>query len=96
MRDQPDFGVGVAAVNRGPVRLEARYNHEARDAGSAFVGWKFAGGDAVTFEITPIAGALFGATRGAIPGFEESVAYGSVDLYIEAEYVYDIENHSDT
>ena len=96
MRDQPDFGVGVATVNRGPLRLEARYNYEARDAGSAFIGWKFAGGEALTFEITPIAGVLFGAARGAIPGFEASLAYGSVDAYIEAEYVYDSENHNDS
>ncbi len=50
MRDQPDFGVGVASLNHGPLHLEARYNYEARDSGSAFVGWKFAGGDTVTYE----------------------------------------------
>jgi len=96
MRDQPDFGVGVASTNRGPLHLEARYNYEARDAGSAFLGWKFSGGDTVTFEFTPIAGVLFGAARGAIPGFEASVAYGSLDAYIEAEYVFDTENQSDS
>lgn len=89
MRDQPDFGVGVASINRGALHLEGRYNYEARDAGSAFVGWKFSGGDAVTFEITPIAGALFGAARGFVPGIEASVAYRSLDAYIEAEYVDD-------
>jgi len=96
MRDQPDFGVGVASINRGALHVEARYNYEASDAGSAFLGWKFSGGDAVTFEVTPIIGVLFGAARGAIPGFEASVAYRSVDAYIEAEYVYDSENHSDS
>ena len=89
MRDQPDFGVGVASINRGALRLEARYNYEVRDAGSVFVGWKFSGGDAVTFEITPIVGALFGAARGFVPGVEASVAYRSLDAYIEAEYVDD-------
>jgi hypothetical protein len=96
MRDQPDFGVGVASVNRGPLRIEGRYNYEARDAGSLFIGWKFEGGKAVTFEFTPIAGVLFGAARGAIPGFEASVAYGPIDAYVEAEYVYDRQNHSDS
>jgi hypothetical protein len=94
MRDQPDFTVGVASLNRGPLHLEARYNYEARDAGSAFVGWKFAGGDAVTFEVTPMIGALFGAARGVVPGVEASVAYGAVDAYIEAEYVHDLDQHS--
>src|SRR5206468_8520993 len=60
MRDQPDFAVGVASLNRGSLHLEARYNYEAHDAGSAFAGWKFAGGDTVSFEVTPIVGALFG------------------------------------
>lgn len=96
MRDQPDFGVGVASVNRGAFRIEGRYNYEARDAASLFVGWKFSGGDEVTFEITPIAGVLFGAARGAVPGIEASVAYRSFDFYVEAEYVHDTENPSDS
>jgi hypothetical protein len=94
MRDQPDFTVGVASLNHGSLHLEARYNYEARDAGSAFAGWKFSGGDTVSFEVTPIVGALFGAARGVIPGVEASVAYGTVDAYIEAEYVHDLDQHS--
>jgi len=94
MRDQPDFTVGVASLNHGAFRLEARYNYEAHDAASVFVGWKFAGGDEVTFEVTPIAGALFGSARGFVPGVEASIAYGSLDAYIEAEYVRDLEQSS--
>jgi len=94
MRDQPDFGVGVASFDRGSLHLEGRYNYEARDSGSAFVGWKFAGGDRVTFAVTPIVGALFGAARGVVPGVEASVAYGAFDAYIEAEYVHDLEQRS--
>lgn len=96
MRDQPDFGVGVAALNRGPLHLEGRYNYEAHDAGSAFVGWNFSGGETVTFAITPIIGALFGSTHGVIPGVEASIAYGPFDAYVEAEYVYDRQNHTDS
>jgi len=95
MRDEPDFGVGVASVNRGSLRFEARYNYEARHATSAFVGWKFAGGDTLTYEVTPIAGALFGAAHGVIPGVEASFAYGKVDAYVEAEYVIDSDNSAD-
>ena len=94
MHDQSDFGVGVAALNRGPLHLEGRYNYEARDAGSAFVGWNFSGGDTVTFAITPIIGALFGSTHGVIPGVEATVAYGPFDAYVEAEYVYDSHDQS--
>ena len=96
MRDQPDFGVGVAALNRGPLHLEARYNYEVRDAGSVFVGWNFSGGESVTFQITPIIGALVGAARGVVPGFEASVAWRTLDAYIEAEYVHDTHNANDS
>ena len=91
MRDQPDFGVGVASLDRGGLHLEARYNYEARDAASTFVGWKFEGGDAVTFAVTPIVGALFGAARGFVPGVEAGVGWRAFDVYVEAEYVRDLE-----
>ena len=96
MRDQSDFGVAVASLNRGALHLEGRYNYEARDAGSLFVGWNLAGGEEVTFQVTPIVGGLFGAAHGVIPGVEASVAYRSVDAYIEAEYVADSTNSADS
>ena len=89
MRDEPDFGVFVAAINRGSFRFEARHNYEARHATSAFVGWKFSGGDALSYEVTPIAGGLFGAAHGGIVGVEASAAYHAFDVYVEAEYVHD-------
>ena len=94
MRDQPDFGVGVASLDRGPLHLEARYNYEARDAGSAFVGWKFEGGDTVSYELTPIIGGLFGAARGVVPGLEASIGWRTFDIYVEAEYVRDLDESS--
>jgi hypothetical protein len=96
MRDQPDFGVGVAALNRGPLHLEARYNYEVHDAGSLFLGWNFSGGDSLTFQLTPIVGILFGAARGVVPGFEATVGWRTLDAYIEAEYVHDTKNASDS
>ncbi len=89
MRDEPDFGVGVATLDRGALHLEARYNYEVRNAGSAFVGWKFSGGEDVTFQVTPIVGGMFGAARGVVPGVEASAAWRSLDVYVEAEYVND-------
>ena len=96
MRDQPDFGVGVAAVNRGSLRFEARHNYEAQGATAALIGWKLAGGEAVTYEITPLAGVLFGSAHAGIAGVEASFAYSSVDAYVEAEYVADREHHADS
>ena len=89
MRDEPDFAVGVTTLDHGSWHLEARYNYEAHNAGSAFIGWKFSGGEAITFEVTPMVGALFGAARGVVPGVEASIAWGPFDAYVEAEYVND-------
>jgi hypothetical protein len=92
MRDQPDFSSGVAAINVGKLRVEGRYNYEGQDVASLFVGWKFSGGEDLTFEVTPIIGGLFGAGRGVVPGVEASIGYKSFDFYIEAEYVDDRAN----
>ena len=95
MRDEPDFGVGVGMINRGALHLEGRYNYEVHDAGSLFAGWNFSGGDTVTWQVTPIIGALVGGARGVIPGVEASVAYEAFDAYVEAEYVDDRQNRDD-
>lgn len=94
MRDQPDFSMVVAAVNRGPFRIEARYNYEARYATSVFAGWKFAGGDEVTYELTPLAGVLTGAASAGILGLEASVGWRTLDVYVEAEWVGDRSDHA--
>ena len=60
MRDQSDYGVGVTSLNRGALHLEARYNYEANRSASLFAGWNFAGGESVTFQVTPLIGGLFG------------------------------------
>lgn len=87
--DQPNLGMAVGSVNVGALRFEGRYNYEARASASAFVGWKFAGGDEIAWEVTPLIGTLFGRTRGVVPGFEAAVSWKSFDFYIEAEYVFD-------
>jgi hypothetical protein len=94
--DQSDFLLAVAIAERGPLHLEARYNYEALDTGSLFAGWKFSGGESLTYDLTPIIGAVFGAKQGIAPGFEASVAYGIADFYTEAEHVYDSEVKDDS
>ena len=93
--DQPNYGMAVGSVNYGALHLEARYNYEARASASVFVGWTFAGGKEVTWEVTPIIGTLFGRSRGLVPGVEASVAYKAFDVYVEAEYVFDRQSSSD-
>ncbi len=95
-RDQKDFILGIATAERGPLHLEARANYEALDSGSLFAGWKFSGGENLTYELTPILGVVFGQKAGIAPGLEAGAAYGIVDFYIEAEYVRDLEVREDS
>jgi len=96
LSDQSDFLIAIATAERGPLHIEARYNYEALDTGSLFAGWKFSGGDKLTYDLTPIIGAVFGATQGIAPGFEASMAYGITDFYIESEYMYDTNAKEDS
>jgi hypothetical protein len=94
MRDEPDFGVFVAALQRGPVRFEARQNYEAKSATSAFAGYAWSGGDEIAWSVTPMLGGLFGSARGVVPAVEASVAWRTIDVYVEAEYVHDLDDSS--
>jgi len=96
LRDQSDFLLVTAAAERGPLHFEARHNYEALDSSSLFAGWKFSGGESLTYSLTPILGVVFGATQGVAPGFEVSAAYGMVDFYTEAEYMYDTKVKEDS
>lgn len=96
LNDQSDFLLAVAIAERGQLHIEARYNYEALDSGSLFAGWKYSGGDKLTYDLTPIIGAVFGATQGIAPGFEASVVYGITDFYIESEYMYDTNTKDDS
>jgi hypothetical protein len=79
----------IAAADRGPLHLEARYGYEMKDSRSAFVGWTFSGGETLAWELTPLVGGGWGPVRSFIPGFEASLAWGKLDFYVEAEFVRD-------
>jgi len=87
VRDGENYTSVIAAADRGPLHLEARYNYESIGARSAFVGWTFSGGEAITWELTPLLGGAWGTTKAFVPGLEVSVAWGKLDFYSEAEYV---------
>ena len=87
VRHGNDYTSAVGVADRGPLHLEARINYESVGARSAFVGWTFSGGEAVTWELTPLVGGAWGSTRAFVPGLEASVAAGRFDFYVEAEYV---------
>ena len=96
VRGGDNYTSAIAVADRGPLHLEARANYESVGARSAFVGWTFAGGDEVTWELTPLFGGAWGTTQAFVPGLEASVAWGPLDFYIEAEYVRDSRDHTDS
>ncbi|MCM3879287.1 MAG: hypothetical protein ND807_04175 [Vicinamibacterales bacterium] len=87
VRNGENYTSAIAVADRGPLHLEARYNYESIGARSAFVGWTFSGGEAVTWELTPLLGGAWGTTQAFVPAFELSVAWRQLDFYVEAEYV---------
>jgi hypothetical protein len=96
VRGGEDYTSAIAVANRGPLHLEARYNYESVGARSAFVGWTFSGGEAVTWELTPLVGGAWGTTQAFVPGFEASIGWSKLDFYVEAEYVRDNGERSDS
>jgi hypothetical protein len=96
VRGGENYTSAIAVADRGPLHVEARYDYESIGARSAFVGWTFSGGETVTWELTPLLGGAWGTTRAFVPGLEASVAWRRLDLYVEAEYVRDHGELSDS
>ena len=96
VRGGDNYTSAIAVADRGPLHLEARYNYEAVGARSAFVGWTFSGGEAITWEVTPLLGGAWGTTQAFVPALEASLAWKQLDFYVEAEYVRDSGERSDS
>ncbi len=94
--DGRDYVQPTLTADRGWLHLEARYNYEALDTASAWVGDNFDVGNKVSFEFTPMIGGVFGATNGVAPGLEFTLSWWKLELYSESEYVFDTGNSSDS
>ena len=86
----------TVTADRGWLHLEARYNYEGLDTGSAWVGYNFSGGEKLAWEITPMVGGVFGETTGVAPGYKGSLGWWKLELYSEGEYVFDTGHSSDS
>jgi hypothetical protein len=82
-------------ADRDRWHFEWRYNYEAQKTGSLWIGWNFAGGNAIEWELTPIVGGVFGDLDGAATGYEGSIVWRKMNLYSESEYVIDTSDTSD-
>jgi hypothetical protein len=89
-----DYMQPTITADRGWLHLEARYNYENLETGSAWLGYNFSGGQKLTWEVTPMLGGVFGNTTGIAPGYSGSLSWWKVQLYSEGEYVLDTGNSS--
>jgi hypothetical protein len=92
--DEADFVQPTFEADRGALHLETRYNYEDRDSASVFAGANFEVGGKVKLTLTPMIGGLAGRTVGIVPGLETDLAAGPFEVYGEAEYVFDLDDHS--
>jgi hypothetical protein len=82
------------AVDYDWLHLEGRYNYEALESGSLWLGYNFSVGETITLDCTPMVGGVFGDVTGVAPGGTLTLAYWKLDLYTEAEYFFDTEDHT--
>ncbi len=81
-------------AEKGHLHLGARYNYEDLRTFSGWVGYNLMGGDELQYKITPMAGVIVGQTDGYAGGLLIGLDYGRFSFYTEAEYVSDINDHS--
>jgi hypothetical protein len=86
----PDF-----TADRSWLHLEGRYNSEALETGSLWVGRNFSAGKKLVLNVTPMFGGVFGSLNGVAPGFLFALTYKQVQLYSSGEYVIDTQNRND-
>ena len=92
--DDDDYVQPTFSADHDWLHVEARYNYEAIDTSSAWLGYNFGGGEKFTWEFTPMLGGVFGVTKGIAPGYKASFGWRRLELYSEGEYLFDSEDSS--
>lgn len=94
--DDRDFFQPTFMADRGRLHLEARYNYEDLDTGSAWIGCNFGGEGAVDWSATPMLGGVFGDTTGVSPGYRGTLGWWRLELFSEGQYVVDAADTDDS
>jgi hypothetical protein len=87
--DDQDYAQPTFAADRGRFHLEARYNYEALETGSGWLGYAFSAGKKLRIDITPMLGGVFGDFQGLAPGYELTMGWSKLELDSEGEYFFD-------
>jgi hypothetical protein len=94
--DDRDYLQPTFTADRDTLHLELRYNYEDIDTGSVWAGYNFSAGTDLTVDFTPMIGVVAGDTDGLAPGYELTLTYGKFELYTEGEFLFDVEESSDS
>lgn len=94
--DGRDYVQPTVTADRDRLHLEARYNYEALDTASVWLGYNFHGGEKLAWEITPMLGGIFGDVDGVAPGYRGSLSWWKLQFYSEGEYVYNTDDSSES
>ena len=94
--DSQNYLQPTIRADRDWLHLEARYNYEALQTGSVWIGYNFSVGNELKLDFTPMLGAVSGKTNGLAPGFEATLTWRKLQFYGEAEYVFDKDNSADS
>jgi len=94
--DSQDYVQPTIRVDHNWLHLETRYNYEALDTGSAWVGYNFSVGESLKLEFTTMLGGVSGKTSGYAPGYEFTLSWSKLQLYSESEYVFDTRSSSES
>jgi hypothetical protein len=92
--DNRNYVQPTVTADRQWLHLEARYNYEDLDTGSAWVGYNFSVGEKLSLDFTPMLGGVFGNTTGIAPGYRGTLSWWKLVLYSEGEYVFDTGDRS--
>jgi len=76
-------------ADHGWLHLEARYNYEALETGSLWVGYNLSFGEKLVLDIAPMLGGVFGDLTGVAPAYNLSLSYKRFTLSSQGEYVFD-------
>ena len=86
--DDDPLPMAVGSADRRALHLEARVQYEDRKTVSLWAGWNFEVGTTVQLTVVPMIGAIVGRTDGVAPGLEVTLAWRTLELYSEGEYVF--------
>jgi hypothetical protein len=88
----------MVSIARGKLYAEGRYQYEDLETGSAWVGRIFAGeaGADFTWWLAPVAGGVFGRTRGFAPGVNLDARWRQFSVAGSAEYMFDLRDSEES